>query len=479
MPEEVHFILNEDSVVESISAGTLVLDFLREKRRLVGTKEGCREGDCGACVVLIGKQTGDRVRYKTVTSCLMPVSELHGTHLVTVEGLSGDKLSPIQEAIVDSGASQCGFCTPGIVMSLTGFLMENSDKDMPDEMKEALGGHLCRCTGYRSLKSVLPSVWKESRDRKSLIDLGFLPSYFADIDQRLRTLTDSIERSGSAERAVDQPSQVDIILAGGTDLYVQKGDAIPVGNVKFLHHLPDLSRIDLLDDGVFVGALTTFEDFATSPKVQSVIPDIRKYMSTIASLPVRNRATVGGNIVNASPIGDVTVLLLALGASLLLESGNTSDANRSKRTIPLSEFYLGYKQLVLRTGEMLTGIIIPRPRTSTRMNWEKVSKREFLDIASVNTAMSIRVENDTIETITISAGGVSPIPLVLTETNDFLSGKRLDRSVVERALDVAQSEITPIDDVRGSATYKRILLRQLVLAHFIELFPETISVEAA
>jgi xanthine dehydrogenase small subunit len=467
MPPTTHFYLNNREVQATASPGTLVLDYLRHEQRLIGTKEGCKEGDCGACTVLIGELTDDKVCYKPITSCLMPVGELHGKHLVTIEGLNMPQLTPVQQAIVDEGGTQCGFCTPGIVVSLTGYLMQENARIDGDGIKYALSGHLCRCTGYRSLKNSVTHLAKsigKQTGPAALIAQGILPDYFSDILQKLRKIPQQIETNGAFATAT--------AIAGGTDIYVQKGEELPEARVNLLNLYPEMKNIYRHGDGfLHVGALTTFEDFATHPAVLKIIPAIQDYMFLIASWQIRNRATLGGNLINASPIGDMTILLLALQSILVLKKGEI------ERKVPITAFYHGYKQMDRQPGEMLTKILVPIPRANAKIDFEKVSKRKCLDIASVNSALKIRCDNDFIKEIGLAVGGVAPVPLFLRETCRFLLGKKVSVATVLEGLSVAQQEISPISDVRGSSEYKRLLTRQLMIAHFARLFPKRIRLK--
>ncbi|MEK7699478.1 MAG: FAD binding domain-containing protein [Planctomycetota bacterium] len=464
MSSKTHFFLNDTEVCADGHPGMPVLDYLRRIQRLMGTNEGCREGDCGACVVLVGELDGEWVKYKAVTSCLMPLGELYGKHLVTVEGLNMPHLSPVQQAIVDEGATQCGFCTPGIVVSLTGYLMD--DKEITKEgIKNTLGGHLCRCTGYRSLKRGVDflKLAVESRTGiRSLVANGMLPAYFLEMPDSLRKIP---------ELSVNEGSNIPkFFIAGGTDVYVQKGDMLQESEVCLLTMNRDMKDIAPMDGYVRVGALTTFEAFANHAEIIRVIPGIQDYMTRIASLQVRNRATVGGNIVNASPVGDVTILLLAFGATLVLKSGETS------RTVPITSFFKGYKQLDKTPSEILSEIHIPIPAADTKINFEKVSKRKHLDVASVNSALTVRCDDAVIREMALTMGGVAPIPLFLKATCRYFLGKEVCREAIEGAYPLVQQEISPISDIRGSAEYKRLLARQLLIAHFVKLFPDRVKV---
>ena len=489
MPPATRFVLNDREVETVAPAGLLVLDFLRNCERLTGTKEGCKEGDCGACAILIGELEGDAVRYQPVTSCLVPLAEVHGKHVVTIEGCNVAGLNPVQEAIVEFGGTQCGFCTPGIVVSLHGLLLDNAKGLSLDDVKYALSGHLCRCTGYRSLKDCAATLERDLGSRlqangsnsrvPALTAAGALPEYFTTIPERLSTLLAANRAAahvappataGAPSRAVadsggSRPPPPELLIAGGTDLYVQRGETIPERRVDVLGGRPELKGIRKVGGEFRIGALTSFEEFGTHPAVIAAIPAIASFNHLIASWQIRNRATLAGNIVNASPIGDFTALLLALDAHVVLDDGG------AQRTVALKQFYRGYKQMDLRPGELLTEVAFADPAPAC-VNFEKVSKRTCLDIASVNAACSIRYAGDTISEAHFSLGGVAPIPLYLHETSQALRGRSLDLGTAWEAVRISQQEMAPISDVRGSAEYKRLLARQLLIAHFVTLFPE-------
>lgn len=465
MSAKIHFILNNQEIETSEHPGVLVLDYVRRQQKLMGTKEGCKEGDCGACTVLIGEINGDGVSYKPVTSCLMPVGELQGKHVVTIEGLNMSELSPVQQAIVDEGATQCGFCTPAIAVSLTGYLMQDGAKITPDGIKYALSGHLCRCTGYRSLKHSEVHLKKSINGKtgiKNLIAQKMLPEYFLNIPERLKRIPSSVPKNGNGKAST-------VFIAGGTDIYIQKGEIIPDSSVNVLNLHPEMKGVSKENGQIRVGALTTFEEFANHPEIHKIIPHIQDYMFLIASWQIRNRATLGGNIINASPIGDMTILLLALECQLVLKNG------KKERIAPMTSFYKGYKDLAKSPNEVLTQIIIPKLSKETRIDWEKVSKRKCLDIASVNSAIRIRREGDVIKEVGLAIGGVAPVPLFMKNTSQYLGGKPVSTKTVINAIQVAQEEISPISDVRGSAEYKRLLVRQLMNSHFCKLFPERLK----
>ncbi len=464
----IKFILNETLVETDVRPTTVLLDFIRKEKKLTGTKEGCREGDCGACTVLLGVLKDDDVKYKSVNSCLVPLGDVNGCHVFTVEGINNGKLSPIQEAMVDQGGTQCGFCTPGFVISMTGYFLNNKKPEFNDAV-EALGGNVCRCTGYGGIKRAVGNaltVFETERIKKkshleTLIELGFIPAYFENIKTRLSQIRNSNKRSGK---------KVSTVVSGGTDLYVQKWESLVRNNANLISSDRKIYGIEVLKHQIKLGAATTIEEIRTSPVIQKYFPGLSEQLKLFGSLPIRNRATVGGNIVNASPIGDFTNILIALDAELHLKG-------MTRRSIFLRDFYKGYKVLNKRKDELIESITFPIPPKNFRFNFEKVSKRTYLDIASVNSTLACIYSRGRITCVGLSAGGVAPVPLFLKRASEFMNGKDVTAENIIYAADVAMKEIFPISDARGSAEYKRLLLRQLIYAHFLKLFPDKFDPE--
>lgn len=469
MIEEINFILNNEFVSEKIDPTVVLLDYIRKRKYLTGTKEGCKEGDCGACTILVGNLKGNKLEYHTINSCLCPLGNIKNSHVVTIEGLNSTNLSPIQKEFINEGASQCGFCTPGFIVSITGYLI-NNDVYKIDEALNSIAGNICRCTGYTSIKRAVnetlnkfSSLKLTQFDRISyLVKNDVLPKYFSGIPDRLRKL--------QTENSKQEIKKTNYLIAGGTDLYVQIPDALSEKKITFIKDL-NLSYIQVEDNYCRVGASTTFEMIKTSPIIKKYFTRLDRYMNLIASLPIRNSATIGGNIMNASPIGDMTIFFLALNASVVLNN------SIQQRKILLKNLFKGYKQLDKSDDEYLEYIEFKLPSENSYFNFEKVSKRTHLDIASVNSAIHLEMVNDIIAEIHISAGGVSPIPLYLEKTSRFLLGKRITKNILLDSASIIQSEISPISDVRGSEDYKRLLLNQLFKAHFAELFPNHFSIE--
>jgi xanthine dehydrogenase small subunit len=470
--DTIRFFLNADEDIEhtDLPPGTLLLDYLRQHKKLVGTKEGCREGDCGACAVLLGSWNGDEITYKVACSCLLVLGAVEGKHVVTIEGLHGDGLSPVQKAIVEEGATQCGFCTPGIVVSLTGYLL-NTDSLDKERILSAVDGNICRCIGYMSIKRAASRLCDEMKNLhfvgrqgpyarlEWLVQNSFLPNYFLEIPSRLQRFKVGVGKKSLSSRTVMR-------IAGGTDILIQHPDKIAAAEPDLLADREDLAGIRMENNTCVVGASVTVDDIMRSPVIKRLFPRIGEYFSLISSTPIRSQATVAGNLVNASPIGDLIVFFLALDASVNLLNGG------KQRSVLLKEFYQGYKKLDMAENELVHSLSFPQPQGTFLFNFEKVSKRRNLDIASVNSAIQIRMDQNVIAQAHLSAGGVAPIPLYLIRTSQFLIGKQVEPGVIKETAELAGEEISPISDVRGSAEYKKLLLKQLIFSHFNELFPE-------
>jgi len=462
----ISFILNNNLVTADKLQGSTVLDYVRYHNRLAGTKIGCREGDCGACTLLVGDFENDQLIYRSVTSCIMPLGNAHGKHIVTVEGINMQGLSPVQQAIVDTNGTQCGFCTPGFILSFTGFVLNGKSKTYQEAIA-AIDGNICRCTGYKSIERSAQVIVEKiaSKPKENtiawLIENDFIPDYFIGIEKRLKQLKEStkflpLENGTLINRTM---------IGGGTDLVVQKPLNIKKSRLQLLFDEKRLKEIKLEEGQIHIGASITASELVESELIRHSFPDLDKYIKLISSTPIRNMATLAGNLINASPIGDISIFFLALDAELVLNK------NGSKRSLKLRDFYKAYKIIDKEPDEILEKIIFSPLQKGSLFNFEKVSKRTHLDIASVNTACKIQLNEDgSIETIYLSAGGVAPFPKYLSNTCSFLQGKKFTAEVIEEALVTMNKEILPISDARGSVTYKRLLLRQLFIAHVIKFF---------
>lgn len=453
------FILNQRVIRTEERPGMVLLEFIRGVACLSGTKEACREGECGACTVLVGaKQADGSVAYKACASCLLPIGDVDGCHIVTVEGLVGEPLTLVQQLIVDNSASQCGFCTPGIVLSLTGFCLGSSTLSYEDAV-DALDGNICRCTGYVSIRNAaralcdkLAKIDTDPAERlAAMIAACVVPEYFSAIPDQLAQLR--AEPLPAGENAV--------LVAGGTDLFAQRPEQLLESDLCFLSNRCDLDYVRVDGEVLRAGGAVTIEDFRRSAAVQKHFPDVAHDLLRHSSTILRNKATLTGNIVNASPIGDAAIILLALDARLVIEV-----RGGGKREVPLSKFFLGYKKTDMACGELISEIVIPLLPAGARYHFEKVSNRATLDIAAVNTALRLATGPDgAITGIQLSAGGVGPTPLLIGGLEAFY-GRKPDEATADAIARAAEAAAKPIDDIRGAAAYKKLLLGQLVRAHF-------------
>ena len=477
-------IINKAQQELSCSPGYPVLDLLRADMKLTGTKAACREGDCGACLILLGERDDEKneVSYRAVNSCILPAGEVESRHVVTIEGLVDREISPVSSLIIDEGASQCGYCSPGIVIAMTAYLL-TADVFSKQNAIASVSGNLCRCTGYSAIKRAVLGMERFFKEEDAspripppgagriqfLVNAGILPEYFLGIKSQLKELrrVKGARNQGEASLATAYlAGKKPLFVAGGTDLFCQPWQASELEELQFLSSRAELRGVSRAKGKCLVGAGTTFSEIADSSEMQDMIPDIVKHFERIASLPIRNQATVAGNIVNGSPIADLSIYFLALDAKIHLRH------NERRRSLALKDFFKGYKNLDLHDGELVESIEFPELQKQTFFNFEKVCQRSHLDIASVNSALSLYAPEGIIQDIHISAGGVAPIPFYLRKTVDYFIGKEINGEVVDRAAEIAEAEVSPISDIRGTAAYKRLLLGQLIKAHFIQLLPE-------
>ena len=486
MKRSIRFRLNERLYELPVRDEALALDWIRNEASLKGTKEGCREGDCGACLVMFGgRDAAGEVEWQTVTSCTLAMGELNGRHIITIEGLAAAGLTPVMEAMLDEGASQCGFCSPGFILALTEYLVSGTKIDAVAAMT-AVEGNLCRCTGYGSIRRTAARLAKEFAGLPEgltprLAELArrkVLPASLADlmstppepIGQPASAGIGSQDESGNTATPIHAPS-----IGGGTDYFVRNPDPDEGLSLYFTGSDPKARAISLRElDGkqyVNLGAGVTATDFFSSPVVQATAPGIERFERDIASPPIRNRATLAGNIANASPIADMTAILIALDARLELRAAGNPGGKDRLRYVDLPAFFLGYKKLDLLPGERINAILIPSQ--PVLFNFEKAAKRARLDIATVNSAIGLTLGPDqTITAARYAAGGIAPVPLRLPEIEAALVGNTPSAALARQIGGLAMQAGSPIGDVRGSSGYRRRLMERFAWAHFIRLWPQ-------
>ncbi len=462
MREAISFLLDDRAVtVSGLSPTTTVLDYLRTVLKLTGTKEGCAEGDCGACTVMLGEPDATGWRYKAVNACILFVPALDGKRLLTVEHLRGRDggAHPVQRAMVDRHASQCGFCTPGFVMSLT-VLHESGTRPSRAEIDEALAGNLCRCTGYRPIVDAAVDAMAVERavaGAEAPAVVGSL-AYRADEAVYLapRSVAELDEAVGHNPGAV--------LVAGGTDLglvVTKQHRALPA--LIALEGVAEIAGVAETDDTIAIGAAATYE--TALPILERHYPSLGAMMRRIGSRQIRNRGTVGGNIANASPIGDMPPALLALDASLVLRGGGR------ERVVKLDAFFTGYRQTVLGPGEFILRIDVPRPTPDVRLHCYKVAKRFDQDISAVCGAFRLVLDGGIVRSIRIGFGGMAATPARARLTEAALLGEAWTEATVRRAMDALDADFSPLSDMRASAGYRRTVARNLLLKLFVEVGP--------
>ena len=465
-----------DAVASDFSPNETLLDYLRLKRRLTGTKEGCAEGDCGACTVLVGRLKRGRLVYETVNSCIRLLASLDGCHVVTVEHLSaGRALHPVQEAMVRTHGSQCGFCTPGIVMSLYALWMENP-KSCSDDVEKALQGNLCRCTGYAPIIRAAQSVVGDPSKDLLVIERDAVKS-------RLETLMDGhrVEIEHAEGISILPASVADLgeilndhkdatIIAGATDvgLWVTKFMR-PISPAVHISHVHELHDIKESSEGISIGAGVSYSEFADV--IARHFPQVEPFWARIGGEQVRNMGTIGGNIANGSPIGDTPPMLIALGASITLQD------RRNSREMLLEDFFVDYGKQDLKAGEFLQSIRIPLPREEDIFEVRKISKRKDEDISSVCGAFWLRLREGVIEDARVAFGGMAAIPKRAKEVETSLIGQPWSLETIEHAQLSFEADFAPISDMRASAQYRALVARNLLKRVYLDhaLKSETVA----
>jgi len=444
-----------------------LLEVLREDLSCTGTKEGCGEGDCGACTVVLGELQDGKLQYRAINSCIRLAHSIDGMALWTVEDLATDdgRLHPAQEAMVHCHGSQCGFCTPGFVMSMFGMYQNHvcRGETITRELAvEELSGNLCRCTGYRP---ILDAAQTMAHWPAVPVDEAALLQKLRQIAPEARGLqADSsyLLPSTLAQLLSARASQPDAqIVAGCTDvglwvtkMHMQFGKVLDVTQVK------ELRRIERYDNHVAIGAAVPLTD-AFAALVQDR-PQLKTFANRFAGLPVRNSGTLGGNVANGSPIGDSMPLLIALGASVVLMSV------RGHRELPLEQLYTGYRQNVIAADEVLAWIKVPTPAAAEQLRAYKISKRYDDDISAVCLVVNLRVADGLVEHASIGAGGVAATPARAARTEAALRGQPWTLDTVKQAAAALRGEFTPISDMRASAAYRSEVLGNLMQRFWLE-----------
>jgi xanthine dehydrogenase small subunit len=465
MSETIRFLLDgETHEVSGVDPTRTLLEHLRGDLRRTGTKEGCAEGDCGSCTVLVGEPGVDGVSWRAVNSCIQFLPMLHGKALMTVESLAKEgALHPVQQAMVDKHGSQCGFCTPGIVMSLYAKAVAAKGTDAPPA--EVLAGNLCRCTGYGPIIEVAKAVQAETApdvaaalatlDDGAMLDLSH--------DDPVQGVT----RRWLAPRSLDQLAQAFVehpdatIVAGATDvgLWITKLRR-PLKVLIDIGQVAELKAIETVEGGIRIGAGVRYVDAMAT--LGGLYPELGAMMRRLGSTQVRNSGTIGGNIANGSPIGDMPPALIAAGAALVLNQGS------ARRELPLEAFFLDYGKQDRKPGEFVEAVIVPTPKQDLIFKVFKLSKRFDQDISAVCGAFALTLRDGVVASARIAFGGMAGTPKRASACEAALVGQPWSETTIEAAIAAIDTDYTPLSDMRASAAYRSLTAGNMLRKVFIE-----------
>jgi xanthine dehydrogenase small subunit len=472
------FVNGQQHRIDGAEAFLTLSDYLRKRLGLCGTKIVCSEGDCGSCSVLCGSLDDGAAKptfkYSSIDSCIRFIYQLDGCNIVTVEGLAQEgELTNVQQAMIDCHGSQCGFCTPGFVTAMTGILEEH-DQPTECQWRRGLTGNLCRCTGYTPIVQAGKEASKNPSPKlNELFAAAPMATAIKDGSQdeiKIEHLQAGAAQSIYSPTTIDQATEFLAenpdakIVAGATDVgvqfnkgYCQSSDWLDLNRVTAL------KTLSLNDNAIIAGSCSTWA--AIEQLIESRLPQFFEVLSWFGSPQIRNVGTIGGNIINASPIADSLPFMFVADAELQLTS--SSDI----RKVNINDFYQGYKKFDLQPGELLTQVRIPLPEDDEVLKLYKISRRRDMDISTFTGAIKMKLSGDTIESASIAYGAVGPVVLRLPKTEAFLVGRNLDLETMQLAGDIAVKEITPITDVRGGGEYRFQLARNVLLKFLHQVRP--------
>jgi xanthine dehydrogenase small subunit len=452
---------------EEFSSTSTVLNYLRSLHTHKGVKEGCAEGDCGACTVVLAEFVDNKISYRAVDSCLIFLPMIHGKQLITVENLKSPEgeLHPVQQSMVDLYSSQCGFCTPGIIMAMFA-LYKNYSKPTREQIDDALTGNLCRCTGYRpiveaSTKSCVHNCTDHFTDDEPQI-IELLKSISKE-SIHIQTDNQKYFRPASLGEAISLKHQHPeaIIINGATDiaLHVTKNHEL-LKEIIDLSGVEELKAITKTDSSIKIGAGVSLNDILLP--IEKDFPALHEMLKVFGSHQIRNLATLGGNLGSASPIGDTLPVLMAYDANVVLESLN------GRRVIPFNDYIIGYRKTVRKPDELITSIIVQKLTNGSIVKSYKVSKRKYLDISTVSAGFKIDLNGINVKSIILAYGGMAERTKRALTVEQFLIGKRWERKTVEQAMTLIEKDFTPISDARGSAEFRIKAAQNLLMKFWLE-----------
>jgi xanthine dehydrogenase small subunit len=480
MPDPIRFYYRGAvHEVTDVAPTQTILQHLREDLHCTGTKEGCAEGDCGVCTVVIGSLEHGKLALKAVNSCIQFTPTLDGKALFSVEDLQqpDGALHPVQQALVECHGSQCGFCTPGFAMSLWAmYLKQDGRTPSRCEIDDALSGNLCRCTGYRP---IIDAARRMTELPKAGFDAGALAAQLQPLQREAMACFGAGGQRFYAPRTLDELARLRaelpdaLLLAGSTDvgLWVTK-QMRELGEIIYLGHVDALKNVVDADGMLEIGAGVTLED-AYAAVCRHYPDELSEMRQRFASLPIRNAGTLGGNVANGSPIGDSMPWLIALGSRLVLAS------SAGERELALEDFYLGYQQKDLRPGEFVRALRVPLPRPGFAFRTYKLSKRFDQDISAVCAAFALELDGDVIRSARIAFGGMAATPKRAAAAEALLCGRVWSEDALLEAMDALAQDFAPLSDMRASNGYRMQAARNLLRRYWFETRPaDPLPVEA-
>ena len=463
---KVQFIYENKLIeLENPDPNQTILNFIRDKLKKTGTKEGCAEGGCGACTIVLGELENKKIKYKAINSCISFTPTLHGKQLIVVENLVSQDGSyhPVQEAMAKYHASQCGFCTPGFVMSIFA-MSKNKKNNNKDDIKDAISGNLCRCTGYRPIIDAAKNIKKKYSDefyknsKKTINLLKKIHSKSIIIENKDKKYF--APKTINELRTVIQKNPDSDFLSGGTDLSLKvTKDRQEIKKIINLNNIKELNFIKTKNNEIIFGSTTPL--IQVEKFILKYYPDFNNILRRYGSVQIRNVGTIGGNIATASPIGDTLPLLLSLNAKIIIQT------KKGNKQILLNNFFIKYRKTKLKKGEFIKSIIIPIYKNHNFKAY-KISKRFDDDISSVCASFNFKIKDQRIQDVAIAYGGMAEIPKRAKNCENFLKNSKFSEDIFEKAKDLLKRDFNPISDMRASKQYRLEVAENLLIKFFIE-----------
>ena len=463
---KVQFIYENKLIeLENPDPNQTILNFIRDKLKKTGTKEGCAEGGCGACTIVLGELENKKIKYKAINSCISFTPTLHGKQLIVVENLvsKNGTYHPVQEAMAKYHASQCGFCTPGFVMSIFA-MSKNKKNNNKDDIKDAISGNLCRCTGYRPIIDAAKNIKKKYSDefyknsKKTINLLKKIHSKSIIIENKNKKYF--APKTINELRTVIQKNPDSDFLSGGTDLSLKvTKDRQEIKKIINLNNIKELNFIKIKNNEIIFGSTTPL--IQVEKFILKYYPDFNNILRRYGSVQIRNVGTIGGNIATASPIGDTLPLLLSLNAKIIIQT------KKGNKQIFLNNFFIKYRKTKLKKGEFIKSIIIPIYKNHNFKAY-KISKRFDDDISSVCASFNFKIKDQRIQDVAIAYGGMAEIPKRAKNCENFLKNSKFSEDIFEKAKNLLKKDFSPISDMRASKKYRLEVAENLLVKFFIE-----------